>query len=88
MDWYYNNTPLEFDMDKLKSCKILYAYTLYYYRETEHLQQLYEKLKKKHPHLDRQMRTLQRYRGDSIIADNRVYDIFKSVGLDKFSSLV
>ena len=87
MNWYYHNTPLEFDMDKLKSCKIIYAYTLYYYRDSEQLKQLYENMKSRYPQLDRQMRTLQMYRSDSILASNQVYDIFKSVGIDKFTSL-
>lgn len=88
MRWYYDNEPLEFDMDKLKTCKIIYAYTLYHYREAEHIKSLYEAMKRKYPNLDLQMRTLQKYRTDSIIGNKGIFDKLKSHGLDKFSNFI
>ena len=88
MRWYYDNIPLEFDMDKLKTCKIIYAYTLYHYRDTEHIKPLYEAMKRKYPDLDVRMRTLQKYRTDSIIGNRGIFDKLKSHGLDKFSTFV
>ena len=88
MNWYYNDKPLQFDMDKLKSCKIIYAYTLFFYKETEHLRVLYETLKKRYPELDRQMHTLQTVRKFATTGDGNLFQKLKTFGIDKFSSLI
>ncbi len=90
MNWYYNGVQLNFDMDKLKSSKIIYAYTIFYYRESEdtHLRSLYGSLLKRYPDIHRQMKTLQKYRSDSIISNHNIIDKLKGFGLEKNNTLL
>tara|TARA_Y100000022_G_C13241015_1_gene372378 strand:- start:414 stop:1634 length:1221 start_codon:yes stop_codon:yes gene_type:complete len=88
MKWYYDNIPLEFDMDKLKNCKILYAYTLSFYKDSEHLNKLFLKIESKYPDIQNKMKTLQKYRDQSIIGNNNIFNKFVNFGIHKFSSFV
>ncbi len=90
MNWYYNSEPLKFDMDKLKSNKIIYAYTLFYYKDSDdlHLKSLYGSLLKRYPDIERQMKTLQKYRSESIISNNNIIDKLKGFGIEKCNTLL